>query len=1486
MKKVTEKKKFKLKKSARLTIAGACAVTALVVAVIPTRGVQADDPFNPDTMIPATVDDAIAVDPFVSLASNTYYGSVIPSDTEKHWAFPEGEGVEFKGHTYYKINREGMFADLTVPVFEISTQSTPTATSVPQCIRNYVGGDASGYTPEGGILKLSPSVVYTKDSDVAEAPYIDLEKGAEAGHVPWKWTRYTEEKVKVPKTQRMIDVYGDEASTPDCFYFKLTIEVWEREWPHDPAKQPGDPDYWTGDEPEDPIVGGEQPSYSEVMLVCKNHQIVQSIANGAFKDVANFSQMELLSTSNGGGGSAGITQIGDYAFENCTRLQSISFGDNIERLGTQVFHNCTGLTSIDFGVTKSIGDGCFADCTMLTNLTLPDTLQQIGTAAFMNCRSLIDAAPNYPSYVSEADDNSNSVIFGGMPGINNNDFTVGSYAFCNCTNLETTKMCQTTKPIEGTYGRYGMYAGCNKLRYVELPHNTTGFKATPSMFLECPNLECVRGNNYTVSATDEEFINSVNESYFPGKDKNVSDSFVIWGPNPNESSSINMLKFAESNSLPYMYWDKYDNKFKYIMTLEDSYRFTFTDDFIVESIVQLPGATAKTIRVPATIGGHPIQAIADDACGKVQGTKYVSNLTLPTKIEIADSIATIGENAFRSCESVKEVDFIHIPFTVSADKTSIGSNCFRDCKNLDTIKFRDDNFEGNGYFDVNIDASSVGTDAFLTENPNGLKMYGRMEQGYWPYEYALDPNNITCSTDSKSYITYCSGNPQNLSCRYDRPNSSEPGYVSLLSYPTVNTVVGKKAVEDPPGSGIYTEEDVHIYDLINDYVGGKILSPNQEAIINQYTKSIYVPYGITSIVNAQNDLGTNVSPDMSDNDYFIRTNDYKTNQNYHLTNITFESLESLPDMGPKEDEAEKPFAECLGLQTITFNGNMKSLGVLPFYNKAADLITAPLAELTGVYFNGENDKESATIDDPYYWYDNGIIYSYYRDESGNGVTTIEEVLQSRGKPGGVGQAQISEENDPCIADVTKIADAAFKNCDYIVSVDFSASKDLTEIPDRCFNNCNQLKYVTLPENIKRVEPSFQENDNLKDIYIYSKSINVDEDAFKNTESTVFHAYEDSSIPSYVKMVNKKESRTPADELIYEKMTEDPQYTIIFIDGIDYSEFYRETVPAGWNVAPPTPPTHVNYVFEEFYSTPPNAWINVQQNATVYAKYTPVSTSSTTSSSGSTSSTSSTKKSSSGGGGGSSGQSSSSSRSTSITSTTVQPVIVSGTSNPYGAAGAPAVVNTAANTKSPATGGQTVGNVGKTKLISTTGGITDTSKMSATVNGSSDNYVIKITETQEANDMAVQALTAAFGSLDAIRYLPIDISLYDSTGTQKISPIPAGVTINITMPIPDNLAIYGGNAKIACTEGGTLDKIQPKFTVINGVPCMNYTVTHLSPYVVYVDTNNLTANGTLDATPKTGDPIHPKWFLVIGLAAVSGIMFLKRDRKETETAEAA
>lgn len=183
------------------------------------------------------------------------------------------------------------------------------------------------------------------------------------------------------------------------------------------------------------------------------------------------------------------------------------------------------------------------------------------------------------------------------------------------------------------------------------------------------------------------------------------------------------------------------------------------------------------------------------------------------------------------------------------------------------------------------------------------------------------------------------------------------------------------------------------------------------------------------------------------------------------------------------------------------------------------------------------------------------------------------------------------------------------------------------------------------------------------------------------------------------------------------------------------------------------------------------------------------------------------------------------------------------------------------------------------MVANTAGISDIGKISANVNGSTDSYVVKITDDPTATASAEQALLAKYGSLDAIRYLPIDISLYDATGTTKITPLPDGITVSITMPIPNDLAIYGGNAKIALTESGSLQMIQPRYTVINQIPCMTYTVDHLSPYVVYVDTSNLSASGSQDATPVTGDSIHPKWFLVIGLAAVAVVLFLKRDPED-------
>ncbi len=191
----------------------------------------------------------------------------------------------------------------------------------------------------------------------------------------------------------------------------------------------------------------------------------------------------------------------------------------------------------------------------------------------------------------------------------------------------------------------------------------------------------------------------------------------------------------------------------------------------------------------------------------------------------------------------------------------------------------------------------------------------------------------------------------------------------------------------------------------------------------------------------------------------------------------------------------------------------------------------------------------------------------------------------------------------------------------------------------------------------------------------------------------------------------------------------------------------------------------------------------------------------------------------------------------------------------------------------------------TTLVITKNGLSNTGKASVTVNGSSDNFVVKISEDANATEAALKALMNEYGELTNISYFPMDISLYDSTGTTKITDT-TGLAVDITLPIPDSLIPYAGNNKVASVVNNRLEKLTPKFTTIDGVPCISFTATHFSPYVIYVDTTDLSAGTIQDSTPKTGDGIHPKWFLAMGLACISFMLFIKKDKRAVPVKVAA
>ena len=84
-----------------------------------------------------------------------------------------------------------------------------------------------------------------------------------------------------------------------------------------------------------------------------------------------------------------VTSIGHHAFCDCTSLTSITIPNNVTSIEWATFYGCTSLTSfvIPNSVT-TIGEGAFAGCSALYSLTLSNSLTSIQDGAFENCSNL------------------------------------------------------------------------------------------------------------------------------------------------------------------------------------------------------------------------------------------------------------------------------------------------------------------------------------------------------------------------------------------------------------------------------------------------------------------------------------------------------------------------------------------------------------------------------------------------------------------------------------------------------------------------------------------------------------------------------------------------------------------------------------------------------------------------------------------------------------------------------------------------------------------------------------------------------------------------------------------------------------------------------------------------------------------------------------------------------------------------------------------
>lgn len=87
---------------------------------------------------------------------------------------------------------------------------------------------------------------------------------------------------------------------------------------------------------------------------------------------------------------SGVTEIGWGAFEGCKGLISLTIPSSVTSIGKYAFLWCSGLTSLTIpsSVTKIDCWGLFYGCSGLTSLTLPSSVTSIGLEAFNGCSGL------------------------------------------------------------------------------------------------------------------------------------------------------------------------------------------------------------------------------------------------------------------------------------------------------------------------------------------------------------------------------------------------------------------------------------------------------------------------------------------------------------------------------------------------------------------------------------------------------------------------------------------------------------------------------------------------------------------------------------------------------------------------------------------------------------------------------------------------------------------------------------------------------------------------------------------------------------------------------------------------------------------------------------------------------------------------------------------------------------------------------------------
>ncbi|MGN1132109.1 MAG: leucine-rich repeat protein [Ruminococcus sp.] len=160
-----------------------------------------------------------------------------------------------------------------------------------------------------------------------------------------------------------------------------------------------------------------------------------------------------------------VTQIGDYSFENCTSIESLTIPAGITTIGENAFRFCENIETVSLpdGLT-TINNGAFSYCESLNNVVVPNSITTLGNYAFQGCKALTYIKlPNSIDVLCDS-------LFTSCESLTSIDIPsnikeIGQNTFAHCYGLTSV-----TVPEGVTLIDTGAFSYCENMTSISLPN--------------------------------------------------------------------------------------------------------------------------------------------------------------------------------------------------------------------------------------------------------------------------------------------------------------------------------------------------------------------------------------------------------------------------------------------------------------------------------------------------------------------------------------------------------------------------------------------------------------------------------------------------------------------------------------------------------------------------------------------------------------------------------------------------------------------------------------------------------------------------------------------------------------------------------------------------------------------------------------------------------------------------------------------------------